>query len=405
MIRQWQEIIYGGNYHSATCSGPTTLKLADAYGIPGFKATDAGRGRRRDPRRAGRRRPGAGLVRDRRGAERLPDDARRQGPVRPDRDLGRGRRMSRDRTTDALAGPAAAPAPRRATRAAAAGTARHGERRARAGRRSSTTSRASSTASPSLMRARNFNIESLAVSHTDSPDISRMTITLRGDDFAVEQMAKQLYRLIDVLKVQDLTAERPSSTSWRWSRSARPTPTGPRSSRSSSCTRAASSTSPMSSVIVEATGTEAEVDALVALLRGFGIRELVRTGPVVMAARRRRIASRRRTGRDRMTATQMYYDNDADPAALAGQTVAIIGYGSQGHAHALNLHESGVDVVVGLAPGSQEPGPRRGRRPAGRGRGRRRQGGRRHHDPRPGHGPEGGLRRRDRAEPARRASC
>ena len=47
----------------------------------------------------------------------------------------------------------------------------------------------------------------------------------------------------------------------------------------------------------------------------------------------------------------MYYDNDADPAALAGQTVAIIGYGRQGHAHALNLHESGIDVVVGLAPG------------------------------------------------------
>jgi len=49
----------------------------------------------------------------------------------------------------------------------------------------------------------------------------------------------------------------------------------------------------------------------------------------------------------------MYYDNDADPSALAGQTVAIIGYGSQGHAHALNLHESGVDVVVGLKPGSK----------------------------------------------------
>jgi len=53
-----------------------------------------------------------------------------------------------------------------------------------------------------------------------------------------------------------------------------------------------------------------------------------------------------------MTA-RMYYDNDADPSALEGQTVAIIGYGSQGHAHALNLHESGVDVVVGLAPGSK----------------------------------------------------
>ena len=60
-----------------------------------------------------------------------------------------------------------------------------------------------------------------------------------------------------------------------------------------------------------------------------------------------------------MTA-RMYYDDDADASALAGQTVAIIGYGSQGHAHALNLHESGVDVVVGLAPGSKSrPSPRR----------------------------------------------
>src|SRR6266540_5958758 len=57
-------------------------------------------------------------------------------------------------------------------------------------------------------------------------------------------------------------------------------------------------------------------------------------------------------GGDQMTA-RMYYDNDADPTALASETVAIIGYGSQGHAHALNLHESGVDVVVGLAPASK----------------------------------------------------
>lgn len=50
--------------------------------------------------------------------------------------------------------------------------------------------------------------------------------------------------------------------------------------------------------------------------------------------------------------TPIYYDNDADPAQLANKTVAILGYGSQGHAHALNLHESGVDVVVGLREGS-----------------------------------------------------
>ena len=53
-----------------------------------------------------------------------------------------------------------------------------------------------------------------------------------------------------------------------------------------------------------------------------------------------------------MTA-RMYYDNDADPAALEGRTIAVIGYGSQGHAHAQNLRDSGVDVVVGLAPGSK----------------------------------------------------
>jgi ketol-acid reductoisomerase len=50
---------------------------------------------------------------------------------------------------------------------------------------------------------------------------------------------------------------------------------------------------------------------------------------------------------------KMYYDADADPSALDGQTVAVIGYGSQGHAHALNLRDSGVKVVVGLAEGSK----------------------------------------------------
>ena len=49
----------------------------------------------------------------------------------------------------------------------------------------------------------------------------------------------------------------------------------------------------------------------------------------------------------------MYYDNDADLSLLDGKTVAIIGYGSQGHAHAQNLKDSGVDVVVGLRPDSK----------------------------------------------------
>ncbi len=50
---------------------------------------------------------------------------------------------------------------------------------------------------------------------------------------------------------------------------------------------------------------------------------------------------------------RMYYDNDANLDLLSNKTVAIIGYGSQGHAHALNLKDSGVNVIVGLYPGSK----------------------------------------------------
>jgi ketol-acid reductoisomerase len=50
---------------------------------------------------------------------------------------------------------------------------------------------------------------------------------------------------------------------------------------------------------------------------------------------------------------RMYYDNDADLSLLKGRKVAVIGYGSQGHAHALNLKDSGIDVVVGLPAGSR----------------------------------------------------
>src|SRR5271165_5853809 len=49
---------------------------------------------------------------------------------------------------------------------------------------------------------------------------------------------------------------------------------------------------------------------------------------------------------------KIYYEQDGDLAALEGKTVAIIGYGSQGHAHALNLRDSGVKVVVADTPGS-----------------------------------------------------
>ena len=64
-------------------------------------------------------------------------------------------------------------------------------------------------------------------------------------------------------------------------------------------------------------------------------------------------------------AATITYDDGADLGLLDGKTVAILGYGSQGHAHALNLKESGVDVIVGLREGSSSM-RRRPRRPDSR---------------------------------------
>ena len=135
----------------------------------------------------------------------------------------------------------------------------------------------------SLMRARNFNIASLAVSHLDDPEISRMTITLRGDDVNVEQAAKQLYKLIDVLKVQDVTDD-PTVQHELVLVKVRATDRN-RGELISIVEMYKARIVDMApeSVIVETTGTETEVDALIALLRGYGIKELVRTGTVVMS--------------------------------------------------------------------------------------------------------------------------
>ena len=135
----------------------------------------------------------------------------------------------------------------------------------------------------SLMRARNFNIESLAVSHLDDPEISRMTITLHGDDVNVEQAAKQLYKLIDVLKVQDVTDD-PTVQHELVLVKVRATDRN-RGELISIVEMYKARIVDMApdTVIVETTGTESEVDALIALLRGYGIKELVRTGTVVMS--------------------------------------------------------------------------------------------------------------------------
>ena len=134
----------------------------------------------------------------------------------------------------------------------------------------------------SLMRARNFNIDSLAVSHTDQEGLSRMTIALHGDDVAVEQAAKQLYRLIDVLKVQDVTAEPTVEHELALVKVRVGDANRAELLKLVELSKGRVVDLAAESAIVEVSGTEAEVDAFVALARNYGIKELVRTGAVVM---------------------------------------------------------------------------------------------------------------------------
>ena len=135
----------------------------------------------------------------------------------------------------------------------------------------------------SLMRARNFNIDSLAVSKTDRPDVSRMTITLHGDDVAVEQAAKQLYRLIDVLKVQDVTSDPTVEHELAFVKIRATDQNRDEILRLVELSRGRVVDLADGSVIVEVTGTESEIDAFVSLVRTYGIKDSVRTGAVVMA--------------------------------------------------------------------------------------------------------------------------
>ena len=79
----------------------------------------------------------------------------------------------------------------------------------------------------------------------------------------------------------------------------------------------------------------------------------------------------------------MFYDKDADIDLIRQRKVAVIGYGSQGHAHALNLQDSGVDVVVGLQAGSKSADKAKAAGLSVLTRGRRGEVGRRHHDAHP----------------------
>jgi len=134
----------------------------------------------------------------------------------------------------------------------------------------------------SLFRRRGFNIESIAVGHSELPGVSRMTIVVDGATTLVEQVRKQLDKVIDVIKVSDITGENTISRELALIK-VKSTPT----TRSEimqivDIFRAKIVDVATESVTVEVTGDESKNTSLYNLLKPFGIKEISRTGVVAM---------------------------------------------------------------------------------------------------------------------------
>ena len=134
----------------------------------------------------------------------------------------------------------------------------------------------------SLFRRRSFNIESLTVGHSETPGISRMTIVVSGDDAVVEQVSKQLYKLINVTKVVDVTQEPAVFRELALIKVHATGNTRGEIMQLVDIFRAKAVDVAGDSLTIEITGQEDKVESLISLLRPFGIKEMVRTGRVAM---------------------------------------------------------------------------------------------------------------------------
>ncbi|MBN1587492.1 MAG: acetolactate synthase small subunit [Candidatus Omnitrophica bacterium] len=134
-----------------------------------------------------------------------------------------------------------------------------------------------------LFSARGFNIASLAVGETEDPSVSRMTIVVEADGPTLEQVKKQLNRLIDVIKVQELTSDGMVDRELIMIKVSISPETRTEILQIAEIFRAKVVDINQKSFIIEATGDENKIVALVELLRPFGIKEVVRTGRIAVS--------------------------------------------------------------------------------------------------------------------------
>jgi acetolactate synthase I/III small subunit len=134
----------------------------------------------------------------------------------------------------------------------------------------------------SLFRRRGFNIESLTVGHTEKPGVSRMTIVLDTDESGSLRIEANLYKLVNVLSVENVTATPSVFRDLAMIKVAATPETRAEIMQLADVFRARIVDVNNGSLVIESTGTEDKVDGLVEVLREYGILEMARTGRVAM---------------------------------------------------------------------------------------------------------------------------
>jgi acetolactate synthase-1/3 small subunit len=133
-----------------------------------------------------------------------------------------------------------------------------------------------------LFARRGYNIESLAVGETEDATVSRMTIVVEGDDRVIEQVTKQLHKLVDVIKLTDVSEDEYVDRELVLIKVKADVHTRAEIMQIVDIFRARIVDIGKDSLIIEATGDSGKIKAIESSLKPFGIKELVRTGKIAM---------------------------------------------------------------------------------------------------------------------------
>ncbi len=135
----------------------------------------------------------------------------------------------------------------------------------------------------SLLRRRSFNIDSITVGHSEQPGMSRMTLVVRGEDNEVEQATKQLYKLLEVVKVTDLPSSEAITREMVLVKVAAKGQSRSEVLQLAQVYGARVLDATPNTLMIEATGDEHQIDSFLTMMRVFGIREMVRSGMIAMS--------------------------------------------------------------------------------------------------------------------------